>query len=400
MKKELKEKVYLIADKVTEYSLYAVAFFIPISIAAIESFICFALLGFCIKKIILPDYTFIKSRIHFVLLFFIIFCSFSLLNSGQNISISLNALFFKWGQYILVFFMVQDTLVSKKRIRNTVGVFLFVGCFVALDGFSQRFLGWEFFRGKHLGVINGSLMATTGPFKHYNGLAAYLVCVLILFVSIIFVKSYPRFLAFLKDRTIYWAKFLLLFLLVGCLFLTFSRGGWLGFLIASLLMLILTHKWKLVLLPCLFMLVLVSVPGIRERVMGGDSGRFNVWSGTFAMIKYHPLLGVGIGTFMANLSQYTKGVGVFYAHNCYLQIWAETGIFALLSFISFISLLLWQGVKAFRKSHDYIVLGVLCAIFGFLVHSFFDVHLYSLQLAVLFWFLAGMLAVVSKDKIP
>jgi O-antigen ligase len=101
---------------------------------------------------------------------------------------------------------------------------------------------------------------------------------------------------------------------------------------------------------------------------------------------------------MAKLSQYTKGVGGFYAHNCYLQIWAETGIFALLSFIVFIILILRQGIKTFIKTHDYIVLGLLCAIFGFLVHSFFDNHLYSLQLAVLFWFLAGMLAAVNKTQ--
>ena len=399
MKKELKERIAKIADKLVECSLYAIAFFLPISIAIIESFVCFALFGFIIKKIMLPDFKFIKSRTSLFLLLFFIFCGFSLLNSGLYIDKSFNALFGKWGQYILVFFIVQDTLVSKKRIRNTVGILLFVGLLVAFDGFSQRFLGWEFLRGKYVGVINGSLKAVTGPFQHYNGLAAYLVCILTLFISIIFVKSNLRFLALLKDKAIYWVKFLLLFLLAGCLFLTFSRGGWVGFLFASLLMLFLTRKWKLMLLPCLFMLVLVLVPGIRERVMGGDSGRFNVWGGAWAMIKDHPLLGVGIGTFMANFSQYTKGLGVFYAHNCYLQSWAETGIFALLSFISFLFLLLRQGVKAFRKTHDYIVLGLACGIFGFLVHSFFDVHLYSLQLAVLFWFMAGMLAVVSKDGI-
>jgi len=255
LKKELKERIAKKADKLVECSLYAVAFFLPISIAIVESFVCFALFGFIIKKIMLPDFKFMKSRTSLFLLLFFIFCGFSLLNSGLYIDKSFHALFGKWGQYILVFFIVQDTLVSKKRIRNTVGILLFVGLLVALDGFSQRFLGWEFLRGKYVGVINGSLKAVTGPFKHYNGLAAYLVCILTLFLSIIFVKSNLRFLALLKDKAIYWVKFLLLFLLAGCLFLTFSRGGWVGFLFASLLMLFLTRKWKLMLLPCLFMLV-------------------------------------------------------------------------------------------------------------------------------------------------
>jgi len=59
---------------------------------------------------------------------------------------------------------------------------------------------------------------------------------------------------------------------------------------------------------------------------------------------------------------------------------------------------LWQGIEAFRRSQDYITLGLLCAIFGFLVLSFFDNHLYKVQLAVLFWFMIGMLVAVSNIK--
>jgi O-antigen ligase len=134
---------------------------------------------------------------------------------------------------------------------------------------------------------------------------------------------------------------------------------------------------------------------------GGDATRFAIWKGAWGMIKGHPFLGVGLGTFMANFSRFTKGLGVQYAHNCFLQIWAETGVFALVSFIGFISLVLWEGITTFRRTQDGIVLGLICAIFASLVHSFFDTHLYSLQLAVLFWFLAGMLVVGCRkiDKI-
>jgi O-antigen ligase len=280
-----------------------------------------------------------------------------------------------------------------------------VGCFVALDGFSQRFLGWEFMRGKHLGIINGSLTAVTGPFKHYNGLAAYLVCISTLFISLFFIKNNCfKFYPYLKSKAIYVFKFSLLFLITGCLFLTFSRGGWIGFLFASLLMLFLSRRWKIILpLFCFFILIIVLVPGIRERALGGASGRFSVWSGGFAMIEEHPLIGMGIGTFASDISAYAGGLKSQYAHNCYLQIWAETGIFALLSFLVFVVLILRRGIKVFRKNNDYIALGIVCAIFGFLAHSFFDAHLYSLQLAMLFWFLAGLVVALfsnlEKEKV-
>lgn len=176
-----------------------------------------------------------------------------------------------------------------------------------------------------------------------------------------------------------------------------------GLLLASLLMLFLSFKRKFIIaLLVLFILAALLIPIIRERVLftfalNGDSDRFVIWKGAWGMIKTHPFLGGGVGTFMGRFSQFTKGLGVQYAHNCYLQIWAETGVFALISFIGFVSLLLWQGVLLFRRSQDHIVLGLICAVFGFLVHSFFDTHLYSVQLAVLFWFLAGMLAAVVNQ---
>ena len=82
MSKTLREKILAVADKVEEYSLYAIILFIPFSIGAVESFFCSALSAFIVKRIISPDFTFIKRPIHFFLLLFYIFCGLSLLNSG------------------------------------------------------------------------------------------------------------------------------------------------------------------------------------------------------------------------------------------------------------------------------------------------------------------------------
>ena len=404
MNKILREKIFVVADRVEEYSLYAVLFFIPISVALVELFIGFALLAFIIKKITFPDFTFIKSRIHFLLLVFFIFCGLSLLNSALYLNKSLITLFFKWGKYIFVFFLAQDTLVSHQRIKNAVRVLLITGCLVVIDCFFQYFFGWEFLRGGKLIVLAGGIKAITGPFKHYNALAAYLVCISVLFIAAISIKSNSQFYVSLRNRVMFYGMFLGLFLLAVCLLLTFSRGGWVGFLSAGLLMLFLFGKRKFILLFfCFFMLAMVLFPMIRERAIfifqsGGDANRFALWRGAWAMIKERPFLGKGIGTFMPYFSSYIKGLGVQYAHNSFLQIWAETGIFALGSFLSFIALILWQGIEAFRRSQDYITLGLLCAIFGFLVLSFFDNHLYKVQLAVLFWFMIGMLVAVSNIK--
>ena len=402
MKKELKDKIAFAADKAAEYCLYAAAFFIPISISAIEVFVSLALAAFIVKKIISPDLAFIKSRLNFFLLLFFIFCGLSLLNSGPYLDKSLFALFFKWGKNITIFFLVQDTLNSGKRIRNTVTVLLLVGCIMAIDGLSQRFFGREFIFGGQMHAMNYAmtrgLSAVTGPFDHYNDFAAYLVPVAALFGAALSGKG--------NNRVVFCGLLSGLCLSVACLALTYSRGGWVGLGGAVLLMLFLSGNWKgIVPILCFFMLAVILVPLARERAVfifqsGGDAERYGVWKGAWGMIKDHPFLGKGIGTFMANFAQYTKGLGIRYAHNCYLQIWAETGVFALISFISFLWLLLRQGINSFRRSRDHAVLGLLCAIFGFSIHSFFDTHLYSLQLSELFWFMSGMLVVNSARLKP
>ncbi|MCX5701458.1 MAG: O-antigen ligase family protein [Candidatus Omnitrophica bacterium] len=405
-----REKIIKIMDRIVEYSLYGLIFFIPISNAAIEIFVSLAISAFIAKKILQSKFIFRDSSIssdslgtsqrqsllstHLFLLFFIIFCGLSLINSGCYLQKSLKALVFKWLEGIFIFLMAVDALSSRQRIRNVVAIFLAVGVLVAVDAFFQRFLGIDFLRKRPIMPIREGVYAITGPFKHYNGLAAYLSSVSSLAIALFLAKT---------KKMIYRVGLFLLIVLLGLSVLfTLSRGGWLGFLSAGLLMLFLSRKCR-VILPfiCIFILLAILVPWIRRKAMftfqaGGDAYRFAIWEGAWKMIKENPFLGKGLGTFMDYFKQHTSGLGTQYAHNSFLQIWAEAGIFSLLSFLGFLISLLYSCIKAFKKSQDFILLGLICGIFGFLVHSFFDNHLYSLQLSVLFWFMLGLAVAIIK----
>ncbi len=394
-----KERIILITDRVLEYCLYGLIFFIPISSAVIEVFASLAILAFVVKKILQPEFRFIKNYTHLFLLLFVVFSGLSLFNSWPYLKKSLEALFFKWLEYIFIFLMAEDILANRKRLINAVVILLVVGAIVGIDAFSQRFLGIEFLRGRQIIEVRGVLYAITGPFKHYNDFAAYLICVLPLAITL--------FSSAMIKRIIYRVGlFFIITLLALCLLFTFSRGGWVGFLAAGLLMLFLLRKSKVVLLAIsIFILMLIVIPEVRERAMftfqaGGDRDRFVIWQGAWVIVKENPFLGKGLGTFMQYFPQYAnKGLLVQYAHNCYLQMWAETGIFALLSFLLFVGSILYKGIRTFKdnRQSSILLLGFICAIFGFLVHSFFDTQLYSLQLSVLFWFLLGVVARFDRD---
>ena len=133
---------------------------------------------------------------------------------------------------------------------------------------------------------------------------------------------------------------------------------------------------------------------------GKYSHRVLVWGMALGMFLERPFFGQGLGTFMHNFERfkphyYPYNWETSYAHNCLLQIAAETGIFGFLYFISMIAIFLWVSFKTIRgikKGHfNYFVLsGLVLSVIAYLFSSLFDTNLYSVQLAVLFWFLLGL----------
>jgi len=390
-----RQKVIFIAEKFVEYGFYGLIFFLPISKALIESFAGFVFLGFIIKKIATRDFTSFKvdAKIFWFLLALFVFNALSLINSGPFLAKGFRALFFKWGEYFFLFMIAVDHFRDRKLIKRFFYVFIFSGMLLGLSVLSQKLLGVEFLRGRSL-VGH----AVTGSFENPNSLGAYLVYCLPAFIALVYWKW--------KNKAMAAVVFFTCIILSVSILLTFSRGGWLGFLIGLVGMIVLFEKKKFpVLILAGFLSILCLLPPFIKRVMfsfgsTGDSQRYVIWQGAIDMIKENPFLGKGLGTFMNYFDQYVSNIGIFYAHNCYLQLWAESGIFSLIVFLSLTGLVVYRGVRISlknKKDEFGILLGGLTAgTFGFLVASFFDTQLYSLQLSVLFWVMLGVTVAVQR----
>jgi len=125
-----------------------------------------------------------------------------------------------------------------------------------------------------------------------------------------------------------------------------------------------------------------------------------MWQAAGGMIKDRPLLGHGINTFMANYLTYWVGGErqPRYAHNCYLQMAAETGALGLVAFLA----LLWgmgvqvrRGVRTTTSRERFLLLGLATGLLAFVIHAAVDTDFYSLRQAALFWVLAGCAVGVS-----
>jgi O-antigen ligase len=392
----MKLKVLRFLDIAVEYSVYGLLFFIPISIAMVGSFAGSVLVLFLLKQVLSPDFSSVKSnKLLFVFLFlFFVFMGLSVINSGPLAGKSLNALLIKWGRFPLLIWAIIDTFRDARRLSRAVYALLFSATLVGLSVFMQKFFGFDFLRGR---ALAGSGMPVTGPFKNQNGLSAYLTCVIPLFLS----------LALWRWRSLFIrvGLFLIGGLLILSSFWAFSRGGWLG-VIAGLIFLVLVINYPRI--KKFFWVVFLSIYISILPLIGialfffhnrRDGYRFTLFHGVWGMINDHPLLGMGLGTFMDYCALYTGKPGVFYAHNCFLQIWAESGIFSLLFFILFLGYIFYKIIKlcfiAPASLSLFACVGLAAGLFGFLIHSFFEVHLYSFQLSFLFWTVLGLTIALS-----
>lgn len=381
----MKDKFYNLFAIIGEYALYGLLFFIPISISLVEIFAALAIIGFLGRKIIKPDFKFVKFWPNAFLLLFLFFSAVSLLNSGKHLNISLHALFGKWTQYLSICVIIQDNLYDNKVIKRGMLVFLFSASLVVFSGLSQYFFGYEFLRNKSMTMMDCGMRAMTSSFVHYNSFGGYLVVVLSLVISLLLADNFFDFKAI---GLLIFSVFSIM-----AIMLTFSRGSWTALAGSFIVMSIIAKKnFKWLILVFFAIAAMFLFPAIHERLslvfkIGGDSSRFKYWIAALKMINEHPFFGVGLGTFMANFLKYVPGQAIHesYAHNCYLQIWAETGIFALVSFMIFVVSIVFIGIKKFFVSKDFLLLGLLSGVVGFLIHSFFDTNFYSLQLAFLFW---------------
>lgn len=133
--------------------------------------------------------------------------------------------------------------------------------------------------------------------------------------------------------------------------------------------------------------------------------RWMMWQAAIRMIADRPWLGHGVNTFMANYLTYWVGGErqPRYAHNCYLQVAAETGLVGLAAFAWLLAALFFRLVRGLRASvgrgpEHSLLAGCLAGLVAFAVQAGYDTNFYALRQAALFWVLAGLACGLSLPR--
>lgn len=205
--------------------------------------------------------------------------------------------------------------------------------------------------------------------------------------------------------------------------LTGCRGAYIGLFFEFILLALITYKFLKPKFKKLFItisaafsavvfMVVVSTASLRARIfsifaMRSDSSnsfRFNVYNSCIDMFKDNWLLGIGVGNqnFREIYGLYMKtGFDALSAYNIYLETAVESGLFALIAFLSFIGVNISRAVKYIlrRKNANVIYLAIaLISLTGILIHGFVDTVFFRPQIQFVFWIMIGIIRVLTYAK--
>ena len=214
-----------------------------------------------------------------------------------------------------------------------------------------------------------------------------------------------------KQRWLRWGLWLIIPFAWHAVFLTASRGGLIGIVVAVLVMALRSKRRALgiLLLPA-FLIAYQWQAGIimKERAETIDqyatetsaSTRIEAWRAAVGMIAAHPVTGVGLASFGVAFPDFSDRKPRE-AHNTFFQIAAESGVLAGLMFLllGFGSVFaLWRNGNQLKKADPavrdeklYLINeAVLSGMCGFLACAMF----LSLQLSEIFYFLCALVHIV------
>ena len=350
-----------------------------------------------------------KDALVFPFLIFIVTMLPSFFNTAYPF-LSIRAFFTKVLKFALLYFVIIENMNTKSKLKDLFVIAFISAVVIMMDGFGQyyyagtdglHFPGYPSFKARpHSDLSEGFFRGfPTACFPFPNDLAAWILLTLIPLVCVTIFALNGK-----------WTRPFTALVSIGLFYLLFlskTRAAWLALAISTLYIAISKKKAWLILV----LILAVAIPFVfrmemAQYIFGFSSigDRFFMWGTSWEIFKAHPVIGNGLNTFFLSFKKYRndewKDKKGSYAHNCYIQMAGDVGIVGLAGFAWLIFSYFGSVIKNLKKIEDKffnsILWGISIGVFAFLIHSFFDTNLYSLNLATLFWASIGISRGVIK----
>jgi putative inorganic carbon (HCO3(-)) transporter len=248
-----------------------------------------------------------------------------------------------------------------------------------------------------------------GPFESPNYLGMYLAPIAALAAGY-WLKSKLQFKiknSYLISHNSYFLTFCLVTSLLA-LFLTKSLGAWLGLGVAALFLIwFYLFKSKILNLKSTYLIIFFALGFIilsvlilkyyPQRISDSFAARKEVWQVSWFLIKEHPILGIGLGTFPKIYNQTIPHIHFppinwlqMHPHNIFLAFWLNLGLLGLISFI-WLLYLFFKNCFKFLSPKSYLLNPTLtAAMLAILAHGLIDTTYWKNDLSAIFWIIMGL----------
>ena len=297
-----------------------------------------------------------------------------------------------------MYFVIKNIITSPATVKRCLYALVSSSAVVSVYGIYQNYFGSLSTKWQDMELFSEIKGRVVSMFDNPNVLGEFLILIFPITLALMATSklSYERFFLFAISMTSCW-----------CLVFTWSRGAWIGCMIATVLFLCVSSRYffaaGLLSLPWLGAFVWLKRDSlILTRLTSfGDSStsyRLGIWKGVLHMLQDVGLFGIGIGeeAFKTIYPMYAlTGIEEApHAHNLYLQIAVEMGVFALIAFMIFIFLFAQFSFSfcksAMNRSNKLLSLGMFSGVLALLIQGMTDYVWYNYRVFLLFWMIVGL----------
>lgn len=319
--------------------------------------------------------------------------------------------------YLLLFALCARVLRSPRLRSWIITIYLHVALIVTIYGLRQWFFGAA---ALATWVDPESPLSKTTRVYSYLGnpnlLAGYLVPAVVF--SLVAIFAWQGLVRKALALTMFIVN-------TACLVLTFSRGGWIGLVVAVLTVMALLVYWWSVQMPPFWrtwslpiilgsligvlLLSVIFVEPVQIRVLSifadrqdsSNNFRRNVWDAVFEMIRDRPIIGIGPGHNSFNqvypLYQRPRYTALS-AYSVLLEVAVETGFLGLSCFLWLITVTFNTGYQQLRRLRrlgsveGFWLIGAIASMAGMLAHGTVDTVWFRPEVNSLWWLMVALIA--------
>ncbi len=379
---------------------------IILALLVLFTFICMCIKAF-FGKIIIK----LELSDAFVGIFMLIMLAGGIISIGGTASFKESAIYVC---FMLMYFMIVNLINTREWLGRISVALVSSGTLTALYGIYQKLSG-----NMEMGTMDKDVFGdiggrVTSTFENSNMLGVFIIMVFPFALSYVFSS---------KKLYMKLASLVSCGILGVCLIYTWSRGAWLGLILACFVFVLLYGHYIIpILVPAgalgvtlfwnkiggngLFGNLISRFSSIVTMSDTSSVYRLGIWRGSLKVAEENWFTGIGVGP-EAFRKVYIKfaesGIETaVHSHNLFLQIFIENGAVGFAVFIIALALCVGSGLELVRRSNSAsapekaITVAAISGLFAALLQGMTDFIWFNYRIFFFFWVVAALISVSAR----